>query len=431
MKITLKFIFLCLIFFSIVVKSQTLSAVQQQNARATGYAIVAAKNPGKSFSILMIKWDGINDLEYNALNQINAAWHPQAVVKGNYFDQIFDNSDFSNYSTVLLSQPEFNNYKHTGSDWWIVCSTLPSFSNSGLAVKVADDKSGVGGLTIETNNGTNLKMGGNTNYSWIQSHNSLPLYINELGNNSIFNLVGGNVGVGTSTPQRKFDSYTIGGAYNGNNYFRMGVGAAGAYGGNNHIEFTYNDWGNVGDRTKDNIVAKIQSTSNVVSGTDVGGTLSFFTKEKGGVFSTAPIERMTIISDGNVGIGTTNPTSKLTVAGNINSREVKVSVDAGADFVFEKDYALPSLQEVEKFVTENKHLPEIASAKEMQKEGINLSEMNMKLLQKIEELTLYVIEQNKRIELQQKEYNSQSKEMEIIKKEVESIKLLLNNKNNK
>lgn len=111
---------------------------------------------------------------------------------------------------------------------------------------------------------------------------------------------------------------------------------------------------------------------------------------------------ITLRHDGNVGIGSPNPTSKLTVAGNINSREVKVSVDAGADFVFDKDYALPSLQEVEKFVTVNKHLPEIASAKEMQKEGINLSEMNIKLLQKIEELTLYVIEQNKRIELLEK-----------------------------
>jgi len=100
---------------------------------------------------------------------------------------------------------------------------------------------------------------------------------------------------------------------------------------------------------------------------------------------------------GNVGIGTKFPTSKLTVAGNINSREVKVTVDAGADFVFENNYNLPSLDDVDKYIKENKHLPEIASADEMKKDGINLSEMNIKLLQKIEEMTLYMIEQNKKI----------------------------------
>jgi hypothetical protein len=145
-------------------------------------------------------------------------------------------------------------------------------------------------------------------------------------------------------------------------------------------------------------------------------TLSFYTND-GAVNSRALIEHITTANSqrvnftsafssasgdanwtfekGNVGIGTTNPTSLLTVAGNINSREVKVTVDAGADFVFEKDYNLPSLESVDKFIKENKHLPEIASAKEMQKDGINLSEMNIKLLQKIEELTLYTIEQQK------------------------------------
>ncbi|WP_157495078.1 hypothetical protein [Flavobacterium sp. KJJ] len=102
-----------------------------------------------------------------------------------------------------------------------------------------------------------------------------------------------------------------------------------------------------------------------------------------------------IKGNGYVGIGTANPTSLLTVSGNINSREVKVTVDAGADFVFENNYDLPSLNSVEKYITENKHLPEIASAHEMQKDGINLSEMNIKLLQKIEELTLYMIEMKK------------------------------------
>lgn len=103
-----------------------------------------------------------------------------------------------------------------------------------------------------------------------------------------------------------------------------------------------------------------------------------------------------ILDAARVGIGTANPSSMLTVAGNIASREVKVTVDAGADFVFENDYNLPSLESVSKFIKENKHLPEIASADEMKKEGINLSEMNIKLLQKIEEMTLYIIELNKK-----------------------------------
>jgi hypothetical protein len=65
-------------------------------------------------------------------------------------------------------------------------------------------------------------------------------------------------------------------------------------------------------------------------------------------------------------------------------------------FVFKNNYNLPSLHAVDNYIKENKHLPEIASADEMKKDGINLSEMNIKLLQKIEELTLYTIEQEKK-----------------------------------
>ncbi|SCY14929.1 hypothetical protein SAMN02927916_1276 [Flavobacterium anhuiense] len=119
-----------------------------------------------------------------------------------------------------------------------------------------------------------------------------------------------------------------------------------------------------------------------------------------------------INTSGNVGVGTMNPTSKFTVAGNINSREVKVTVDAGADFVFENNYSLPSLDAVAKYIKEYKHLPEIASAEEMKKEGINLSEMNIKLLQKIEELTLYIIDQDKKTEQLKNIISEQDKRLE-------------------
>ncbi|MCP4176902.1 MAG: hypothetical protein GY756_03975 [bacterium] len=106
--------------------------------------------------------------------------------------------------------------------------------------------------------------------------------------------------------------------------------------------------------------------------------------------------KMKVQSNGKVGIGTTDPEYHLDVIGTIRAREIIVSTD-GADFVFEDDYKLRSLNEVEKFIKKNKHLPEIAPAKDMQANGAELGTLNTKLLQKIEELTLYTIEQEKRL----------------------------------
>ena len=86
------------------------------------------------------------------------------------------------------------------------------------------------------------------------------------------------------------------------------------------------------------------------------------------------------------------------VDGKIVTKEVKVTLTGWADFVFEKDYQLPTLEEVEAHILKKGHLPSIPSAKEVEKEGgFSLGEMNKILLQKVEELTLYTIEQEKRI----------------------------------
>jgi len=115
-------------------------------------------------------------------------------------------------------------------------------------------------------------------------------------------------------------------------------------------------------------------------------------------FGTNNTERMHINANGNIGIGTTSPDRKLDVVGVIRAHSVEISTTKTADFVFEEDYSLMPLLEVEQFITTNKHLPEIAPAAEMLEKGLDMGEMQIKLLQKIEELTLYVIQQQKEID---------------------------------
>lgn len=117
-----------------------------------------------------------------------------------------------------------------------------------------------------------------------------------------------------------------------------------------------------------------------------------------GEVGSANYERFRITSLGNVGIGTSTPTEKLSVKGKIRAQEIKVELTGWADFVFAKDYKLLSLSETENHIKEKGHLPGIPSAAEVQANGVELGEMNKKLLQKIEELTLYLIEQKKQIQ---------------------------------
>ncbi|MES2275318.1 MAG: hypothetical protein V4592_04800 [Bacteroidota bacterium] len=115
---------------------------------------------------------------------------------------------------------------------------------------------------------------------------------------------------------------------------------------------------------------------------------------------------------GNIGIGTLAPDEKLTVYGKIHSQEVKVDLSVpGPDYVFEPTYKLPTLSEIKTFVDKNHHLPEIPSAAEMVKNGLDLGDMNTKLLKKVEELTLYLIEQQKQVEALRQTVKALSKQI--------------------
>jgi hypothetical protein len=107
--------------------------------------------------------------------------------------------------------------------------------------------------------------------------------------------------------------------------------------------------------------------------------------------------------NGNVGIGTTTPREKLSVNGNIRAKEIKVETQNWPDYVFKSDYSLPSLEATEKHIKEKGHLPGIPSAAEVKADGVEVGDMNAKLLKKIEELTLYLIEQKKELVKQSKE----------------------------
>ncbi|CAI9684438.1 hypothetical protein HZQ11_18400 [Elizabethkingia anophelis] len=171
------------------------------------------------------------------------------------------------------------------------------------------------------------------------------------------------VGIGTTNPQYKLDV---------NGSFRAGLDNYFSYNGGADIFLRYLGRGSGGRA----IVHDISNTLTLNYANDfTGGTLlgtSFLVKGDNAM-----------------------------LAGKLEAKEIKVTTTPTADFVFEDSYQLPNLESVEKHIKEKKHLPEIASASEMQKDGVNIGDFQIKLLQKIEELTLYSIEQNKLIKEQQ------------------------------
>ena len=202
----------------------------------------------------------------------------------------------------------------------------------------------------------------------------------------------GRVGIGTTDPLRQFHVIDLPVGSNSGNIrssVRFEIGRQ-------KLEFKSvrtvagSDWSNTTLKLQASIDATDHQSIDFVNDGSKNEHIDILTGNQ--VFNT----RFT--HNGRVGIGTTNPQSTLAVNGKITAKEIQVTLSGWADFVFLKDYCLRPLSEVEAFINENGHLPEIPSAEEVKENGINLGEMDAKLLQKIEELTLYMIEQNRRIE---------------------------------
>ncbi|WP_343540128.1 hypothetical protein [Sphingobacterium thalpophilum] len=124
-----------------------------------------------------------------------------------------------------------------------------------------------------------------------------------------------------------------------------------------------------------------------------------------------PVRQYRHFSDARIGIGTKSPEHKLDIVGTARAHSILVNTQKTADFVFDPSYQLPGLDSLQSFISENRHLPGIPSAAQMEKEGINVGDLQIDLLQKIEELTLYIIEQDKVNRRQQQMIDTLTKEL--------------------
>ncbi len=168
-------------------------------------------------------------------------------------------------------------------------------------------------------------------------------------------------------------------------------------------------------------------TEEAWTSTAHGAYLALWTTPPG---TTTNLETLRITGTGNVGIGITNPVEKLHVNGSIRATgSIYSQPSAGMevpDYVFESDYDLMPIGELEKFISSKKHLPNVPKAKEIRENGLNHTEFQMKLLEKIEELTLYTVQQAKNMDQHKSALDQKDAEIAALKSQRDADVATLN-----
>ena len=240
--------------------------------------------------------------------------------------------------------------------------------------------------------GTNARIESADRDLLLTTYNNKSIKFGASGSTQMIVNANGNVGIGTTTPSGNLH------IRNENASTFLDIETTSTI--NNEIRFKYNG------TTKGFVWSRANGAQMAIGGGSTNNSMFLNT------------------SDGNVGIGTATPESKLAVNGTITAKKIKITANivGGADFVFEDDYDLKPLEEVESFIKENKHLPEIPSAKDMKENGLDMSEFQIKLLQKIEELTLHTIRQEKEMAEMKKAAKKDRTTIQLLSSELNALK---------
>jgi hypothetical protein len=254
-------------------------------------------------------------------------------------------------------------------------------------------------LTVANNTIATFFGAGGTSWGIIgtTSNHDFAIYTNEIEKMRITNT--GNVGVGTAEPLAMLD--VSGNLILRNNQNVTGGGAS----------MVFTNYGNDYQHSP-----SIRSYLDFAEGVNSQARLVLSSYGLG-----KNNDELTLMN-GNVGIGTKNPDATLAVKGTVHATEVKVDLNVpGPDYVFQPDYKLSTLKEIEAYVEKNHHLPEIPSADQMVKDGLNLGDMNIRLLKKVEELTLYLMEKDSSDQQKDAKLNAQQAQINQLRKQMNTL----------
>lgn len=165
--------------------------------------------------------------------------------------------------------------------------------------------------------------------------------------------------------------------------------------------YAFSHISNAGDAV---LTTRLRNRSLIIGNEEkyMGNDIKFTTTSQNETWASV---KLIVKNNGNIGIGTETPDAKLAVNGDIHSKEVRIDLNNWPDYVFNQDYKLPTIKQAELHIKEKGHLINMPSAEKVEAKGLELGEITRLQQEKIEELTLYIIELNKRLEILEKQIN--------------------------